>query len=256
VGFECCYHYHEKIDGEYNREETKTFKKKVGDPFDDVSLERLAASIMSQMARLDIWIINVEIFELSKKQVNFKESKSGIIIKNKKFSFDGGGEDSFISVEEIIQTSAPQQTTQQYTDFQNNQQRLPSQQLSAAAAHPHNLSSTSKNVSRRSVDLMVFLPEPLHLHQAKQKNLRFTVNNKYPIFEKRPAPNGVGELFLTQDDLGREQIVSDVYFVPANINLIADKELNFSETPEEKDGGKLYWGSAATDPGMPDLRRK
>jgi hypothetical protein len=51
-------------------------------------------------------------------------------------------------------------------------------------------------------------------------------------------------------------MVSDVYFVPANINLIADRELGFSETKEEKDGGNLYWGNAARDPGMPDLRRK
>ena len=85
MGFECCYYYHEKVDGDYNKEETKTFKKKVGDPFDDVPLEKLAASIMAQMARRDIWIVNVEIFELSKKPVNFKESKGGIVIKTKSF---------------------------------------------------------------------------------------------------------------------------------------------------------------------------
>jgi hypothetical protein len=50
--------------------------------------------------------------------------------------------------------------------------------------------------------------------------------------------------------------VSDIYFVPASINLVADKELNFSETPEEKDGGNLYWGKASSEPGMPDLRRR
>jgi hypothetical protein len=103
---------------------------------------------------------------------------------------------------------------------------------------------------------MVFLPEPLHLHQAKQKNMKFTVNKKYLIFEKRLAPNGVGQVFVTQDDTGRDQIVSDIYFVPASINLVADRELNFSETPDEKDGGNLYWGKASSEPGMPDLRRR
>ena len=102
---------------------------------------------------------------------------------------------------------------------------------------------------------MVFLPEALHLHQAKQKNLKFTVNKKYPVYDKKPAPNG-GELFVMIDDLGREQLVSDIYFVPGNVNLVADRELNFSETKEEKDGGNLYWGNAATEPGMPDLRRR
>lgn len=253
MGFECTYHYHEKVDGEYNREEKKTFKKKVGDPFDDIPLEKLAASIMAQMARRDIWIVDVEIAELSKKAISFKETKGGIIIKNKKFSFDGNDESTFIAVEEIVKSPCE---TAQYTvtEFQSNQARLPSQQLSAAAVHPHNVVAP-KLISRRPVDQMVFLPEALHLHQAKQKNLRFTVNKKYMIFEKKPAPNG-GELFLTQDDTGREITVSDVYFVPGNVNLVADKELNFSESPEEKDGGNLYWGNASIDNGMPDLRRR
>lgn len=251
MGFECTYYYHEKVDGDYNREETKTFKKKVGDPFDDVPLEKLAASIMAQMARRDLWIINVEISELSKKSVSFKETKGGIIIKNKKFSFDSNDDSTFVAVEELPQS--PCETTQYtVTEFKNNQARLPSQQLSAAAVHPHNVSA--KPVNRRPIDQMVFLPEALHMHQAKQKNLRFTMNKKYPIFEKKPAPNG-GEIFLTQDDTGREITVSDVYFVPGNINLVADKELNFSESPEEKDGGNLYWGNAI-DNGMPDLRRR
>lgn len=253
MGFECCYHYYEKVDGEYNKEEKKTFKKKVGDPFDDIPLEKLAASIMAQMARRDIWIVDVEIFELSKKAVSFKESKGGIVIKNKKFSFDGDSSDVFVAVEELPQL--PPSCNQQYTVTEFKQQTaMPSQQLSAASLHPHNQIRNPVQ-QRKAKDYMVWLPEPLHLHQAKQKNLRFTVNKKYPIFERKSAPNG-GELFVTQDDNGREQVVSDVYFVPANINLIADKELNFSESKEEKDGGNLYWGNASSDPGMPDLRRR
>ena len=113
MGFECCYYYHEKVDGDYNREETKTFRKKVGDPFDEVPLEKLAASIIAQMARRDIWIVNVEIFELSKKQVSFKESKGGIVIKNKKFSFDGSEDAAFVTVEPVCE---PQQFT--VTEYQ------------------------------------------------------------------------------------------------------------------------------------------
>ena len=51
VGYEIIYSYHEKQDGNYNKEETKTLKKKVGDPFEDVSLETLASSVMGQLAR-------------------------------------------------------------------------------------------------------------------------------------------------------------------------------------------------------------
>ena len=251
MGFECCYYYHEKVDGDYNKEETKTFKKKVGDPFDDVPLEKLAASIMAQMARRDIWIVNVVIFELSKKQISFKESKGGIIIKNKKFSFDGTDESTFVSVEEI----SPQLQITNYvaSELQSVSARMPAQQLSAAAIHPHNV--VVKPTNRKAIDVMVFLPEPLHLHEAKRRNLKFTENKKYQIFDKKPAPNG-GEIFTTQDDTGREVTVSDIYFVPGNINLIADRELNFSETPEQKDGGNLYWGNAKNEPSMPELRRR
>lgn len=248
MGFECIYHYHKRIDGEYDKENKETFKKKVGDPYDDVPLEKLAASIMAQMARRDIWIVDVEIFELAKKQISFKESKGGIVIKNKKFSFDGEDHESFVSVEEIMQPVC------QPNQLQHNQNNMPVHQLSAAAVHPHN-QMKQQVPQKRAMEYMAFVPEPLHLHQAKQKNLKFTLNKKYPIFEKRAAPNG-GELFVTQDDNGREQIVSDIYFVPANINLLADKELNFSETREEKDGGNLYWGNASSENGMPDLRRK
>ena len=72
MGFEVCYSFHDRINGEYNKEEVKTFKKKVGDPFDEISLEKLASSIISQLARRDIWIIALDVYELSKKKVAFK----------------------------------------------------------------------------------------------------------------------------------------------------------------------------------------
>jgi hypothetical protein len=253
VGFECWYHYHEKIDGEYNKEETKILKKKVGDPFDDIPLEKLAAAIMAQLARRDIWIVNVDVFELSKKQINFKEAKGGIVIKNKKFLFDCGGDSSFVTVEDFVEGQSNQQFT--VKEYQApTQLNIQGQSLSAAKTtiHPHNQNPQQ----RKPVAFMVFVPEPQQLHESRRKNLRFTVNKKYAVLERRPSPTGIGEIFVIQDDTGREQAVSDAYFVPANINLIADRELGFSETQQEKDGGTLYWGNASSDPGMPDIRRR
>lgn len=57
------------------------------------------------------------------------------------------------------------------------------------------------------------------------------------------------------DDAGKEQFVTDLYFVPANISLFADKELGFSESQQKKDGGKLLWGDATLDSNMPKIRR-
>lgn len=254
MGFECCYHYHERIDGEYNKDETKTFKKKVGDALEDVPLEKLAAAIMAQLARRDVWITDVEVFEISKKPVSFKEAKGGIVIKNKKFLFDGGGtEATFVAVEDLEQPST--QHVPSSIQFQSSQQLAAPQHLSAAA-HPHNINVAAPVRQKRPVDYVMYVPEPQQLHEAKRRNLRLTVNKKYPVMEKKMAPNGVGEIFVVLDDLGREQSVSDAYFVPGNINLIADRELGFSENQQDRDGGNLYWGSASSDPGMPDIRKR
>lgn len=91
--------------------------------------------------------------------------------------------------------------------------------------------------------------------EVRQKNLRFTPDKKYPVYQKKPSPTG-GEIFLMVDDTGREQLVSDKYFIPGNINLFGDKELGFSQDQAQRDGGNLYWGSANNEPDMPDIRRR
>lgn len=254
MGYEVVYKCHEKVEGEYNRDETKSFKKKVGDPFEEVPLERLAGAIMAQLARRDVWIVDVEVYELSKKQISFKEAKGGIILKNKKFLFDGGGaESSTIIVEDMMEKQAPpppqQYAPQQYPNAEYSENvniagRSPD-------AHPHN-----NGVTRRPVDWVVFSPELPQMAEVKQKNIRFTPDKKYPVFEKRPSASGMGEVFVMLDDTGREQLVSDKYFVPGNIQLFADKELGFSESQQSRDGGNLYWGGANNEPGMPDIRRR
>ena len=90
--------------------------------------------------------------------------------------------------------------------------------------------------------------------EVKQKNLRFTPEKKYPVFEKREGVGG--EVFVMIDDTGREQLVSDKYFVPGNIQLMADRELGFSQNQQQRDGGKLYWGGANQEPDMPEIRRR
>ena len=243
MGFEVVYRCHEKVDGEYNRNETQSFKKKVGDPFEEVPLEKLAGAVMAQLARRDVWIVDLEVYELSKKQISLKEAKGGIIIKNKKFLFDGGGtESSVIIVEDIMEKQATPKNLNEYSENVN---------IKLQDAHPHNNAAT-----RKPVDWVVFSPELPQTPEVKQKNIRFTTDRKYPVFEKRPVSNGIGEVYVMIDDTGREQLVSDKYFVPGNIQLFADKELGFSENQQSRDGGELYWGGANNEPGMTDIRRK
>lgn len=250
MGYEVVYKCHEKVEGEYNREETKSFKKKVGDPFEDVPLERLAGAVMAQLARRDVWIVDVEVYELSKKQISFKEAKGGIVLKNKKFLFDGGGSDaSTIIVEDMMEKQAAPPQVQYSNNGYNGDDSV--NIAARQPEHPHN-----NNGTRRPVDWMVFAPELPQMAEVKQKNMRFTPDKKYPIFEKRMSPSGTGEVFVMLDDTGREQLVSDKYFVPGNIQLFADKELGFSESQQSRDGGNLYWGGANNEPDMPDIRRR
>src|SRR5271165_4743760 len=110
MGYEILIPYYEQIgEGEYNREETKTMKKRVGDPYEDVSLDKCAGVIMAQLARRDIWVITkgIEVYEVSKKKINFNNSKGSITLKNKKYRMDGSAE---IISQEIVEAQPIQQT--------------------------------------------------------------------------------------------------------------------------------------------------
>ena len=89
MGYEiiCYYKKRKKSDEESPSDEALSFKKRIGDPYEETPIEKLAAAIMMQLARRDIWVDDVEIYEISKKKISFKETKSGIVIKNKKFIF-------------------------------------------------------------------------------------------------------------------------------------------------------------------------
>lgn len=243
MGYEVTYKFHEKLlDGSYNYEESKTFKKKVGDPFDEISLEQLAAAIMAQLARRDIWIIDVEAFELSKKLINFKETKGGIVLKNKKFLFESTCSISSCSDEEEDEVAKP--------TISGNTGKHPHefQQKSNSNVNQANLSS------RRPIDQCIFLPELNQIPAIKQKNFKLTVEKQYSIYERKIGVGG--EFYLIIDDSGKNQLVPSEYFVPAKITLVGDKEVNFSTTSSPKESGNLFWGGAVMDSNMPDIRER
>jgi hypothetical protein len=90
MGYEVIFKYHEKkTEGTgYDVESVKTFKKVVGKATEDTPLEQLAKLVFGQMARRDVWVVDAEIYEYTKKKISFKETKDGVLLKNKKFSFD------------------------------------------------------------------------------------------------------------------------------------------------------------------------
>lgn len=240
MGYEVIYSYHERIDGVYNKDETKTLKKKVGDPFEEIHLEKLASTIMGQLARRDIFVVGVEVFELAKKKISFRETDNGVVIKNKKFSFDKTTGD--FSVQDIPDPSQ----VENHVQIQQTNQKF---------VYPHEqmaINKQSGSPSRRAIDTMVFSPELPMIHEVKTKGFKLTVDKKYQVFSRKSSVTG--EILSIVDDQDREIQISDKYFIPANVSLIADKELNFSEKSKDRDGGNLFWGNASSD-NVPIIRK-
>jgi hypothetical protein len=242
MGYEIVYSYHERLDeGGYNKDETKSMKKRVGDPFEDVCLDKCAGAILAQLARRDIWVTDVEVYELSKKKITFREAKGGsVVLKNKKYQMDGS---AGIVSQEI--TEAPPQQALQPVMAHETPGIVPS---AGSGYQPHNRGVL------KPIKWVVFQPSyQTEGQREKVKLLQFTIDKRYPVFAEQLQQNGVGMAYKTLDDKNREILVSDEYFIPADAQLVADRELRFSETPAQRDGGNLTYGGYRED-NMPKLR--
>ena len=90
------------------------------------------------------------------------------------------------------------------------------------------------------------------MHEVSK--FKLTIDKKYPIYEKRISPTG--ELYVVLDDLQRETVISDKYFIPAAINLIGDEE--FANQQSAYVGAtvkepKLSWNGVVSD-NIPRIR--
>ena len=202
MGYEVVYHYHEKIDGKYNTEEVKFLKKKIGDPFEEVEPEKLAATILGQLARRDIWVVDVEVFELKRKQLSFKEIEGGIKINNRKYKL---GENTSLIIqeeaEEIPTTSA----------------QVPSVIVKNPNVQPHELINPPK--VNRPIRHLIYQPNDRQIITIGRR-YKLTVDKTYAVFsEKQKKINGptgptIQNIVSVDDDLGNRIEVVDDYFVP------------------------------------------
>lgn len=244
MGFEIVFKYHEKTENGYDTAEQKSFKKKCGDAYEDVPLEKLALVVVGQLARRDIWIVDVEINEFVKKPISFRETKGGIVIKNKKFSLDSKLETSII-VEDVGVESINISATHISENVNVSVNK-------GKTMYPHELLGRDLT-KKRPVANMIFAPEPQQIREIGKYKL--TIDKKYSIYEKRNNPTG-GELFVILDDSQREITISDKYFIPATINLIGDEEFasqQQSYVGASKSEPRLSWNGVVSDD-VPHLR--
>lgn len=278
MGYEVVYYYHEEIEkGEYNKDETKSKTVDVGSPYDDVSLDVLAGKVMALLARRNILVVNVEIFEFRRKKISFKESNDGIVIKNRKFKFDDGtrlkGEDLLDDPMEQLKAllaanpelaSSLNMPIQQPHEMQQND--APTLQASGDAAQvtvdldqpveQTNLAPPSFTPDKPVSRYELFNPViPGLAHDASSRGWKFTMGKKYPIYDEKLAPTAqAGMLYTTIDDDGIKRVMSDKFFTPEVANLSRDFESE-TFTPATGQGGdpRLDWGPPA-DVEMPEVR--
>jgi hypothetical protein len=212
MGYEVIFYYKskDKETGTYKEEESNNFKKRVGDPYEDTPIEKLASVIMKQLARRDVWVEDVEIYEITKKKISFKETKNGIIIKNKKIILD----DNF-------EIDIKQESDE--TEVVESRSEIPAQQKSEAGV----VKGTTRVLRR-----MLFAPEPQQQINLLKQGVKLTPDKVYDIYKIEKGLNGVSEIYLLIDDNNHEKKVSDDCFVPAT---------TLSQQDEEESDG-LNWG--------------
>lgn len=259
MGYEITYSFHErKEEGVgYNTDVVLEKTSKVGKPFEDTPLEKAAAAIMGQFARRDILIIDVKIDELVRKPVSFKECKDGrgIILRNKKFSFNDAAQ---MVAEDVIEIGAP------LTPSNSGQVQAAMPMVIPEGMQPHEVMALQRQQTtalqpvqqnlddlynpnkpvpvrhtpiqvdqKRRLYTVIFDPELPHQEEAKRLGLKFTVEKSYPVHQVVPHPMGKMELqkIIVTDDTGKAVKVDEKFFTTAGAGLLGDRELGFSKSP-------------------------
>ena len=243
MAYEVHYHYYEKLENsfDYDREEKKSYKKVYGKVLEEYPLEKLAAHIQTQMARRDIFVFDIEIYEFAKKKITWRQNKSDFVIKNKKFSPTG------VHLEDIKEDQdvacpdgmchlpvavAPPMAAVNLAPVLQRQVNLAQKSPVAAEA--------------RIIKKMVFMPGRLVSPVGY-----FTPEKEYPVYRESMAKNGIGMMIETIDDKGRKTSISDEYFVSSQQNLLGGEGSGFNSNTRED--SRLNWNGVVSDQ-SPKLR--
>jgi hypothetical protein len=239
MGYEILYKFKEKTEDGFS-EEIKEKKARVGKDYEDIPLEVVAGKIMAQLARRNILVTDVEIYEYTKKKLSYKEADDGILIKNKKFRFDDGPavvgeqvEDENVQAKLVELLAANPEILQQITKKQ-----------------PHQINRPVKKVLRYEV----FDPNPVSLAKTKSQGLHLKPGKKYGIIEEKQvgAKDFAFTRYVVKDDSGHEvEVDAECFVVPVQGKLLhEDKMLDNGPAP----GIDLWSSTNAVMDDVPDIR--
>lgn len=242
MGFEVTYFFHpRKDDGGYNTEVKEERLVKVGKPFDETPMEKLAAAIMSQLARRDIWVIDVKVTELVRREISFKECKDGrgITLKNKRFSFNDAAQMVAEDIVEEVPANKLMAVVQE-TGLQPHEliaQQRQQSSIDDLYANPNKPVPVVRNATpavpvnqNKTIYKVIFDPPIQYVNEVKQLRLKFTLDKEYSVHQIVPHPTGKLDMqkIIVTDDSGRPVTIEEKYFMTAGNGLMLDKQLGFS----------------------------
>ena len=253
MGYELVYHFAERNEeGTYDKDDIKTKSVKVGSPYEDVSLEIVAGKIIAQLARRNIFVTDVEIYEFARKKLSFKEATDGILIKNKKFKFDDGATLMVADSTEVTPEDDKSDAVQQLAALLEANPELKEVigGVKKEAPKRTDLVADPKSnplAGKAPIRWETFQPADRALAKmAKAARLPFTRGKKYPIYEEKvSATDQLGVLYLTIDDKGNKQRITYRLFdqIPEKLEY-ENQMVGGSPTG---DGGDLSWDGVIDD---------
>lgn len=263
MGYEVTFHYlNRKEEGfGYDIENPQQYTKSLGQGAEDVPLDKLVGLIMSQYARRDIMVNDVEVFETVRRKITYKETAGGVIIKNKKYSFDQG----VINIVGEVATEPVQQEHQQSS--------LPSQKIDIPVPtitrdeedDLQPLPPTKKQQPpKRPIRSEVFNPEPDLIADLRKKGVALTVGTQYPIMQEKIIEQSVagkmipGTLYQVIGDHGKPVVINSMHFSAPTKGLYGydyatHEVINEVQQPQKNTAKLLYMGDNNVE--MPVLRR-
>ncbi len=225
MGYEVKYSYHPREEGgRYKHEEVLTKVVKIGKPFDDTSLETVAASILAQMARRDILVFDVEIAQFVKQTISFKECKDGkgILIKNKKYSFDEAAK--------LVASDWEEEASEPVNTGVNLATRVPQDVSIKPSTGSVKVGNIEVN-QNRVLEKVTFDPAYVPSEKILQ-SLKFTEGRIYSVHKKD------GPMWYVTDDRGKVVKVNELYFVSATPGIGAQYNVK-SGTTDLAYGGEI-----------------
>lgn len=260
-----------------NSESVKTFTKNVGRRNAEISLEQVAAVIMGQLARRDIYITNVEVYEYAKREVSFKETKNGVVIKGRKFSFDQlhgalKAEDdcSEASTAPELRSSMPElrqgsSEANQYDmsefmpDLSSFKPSLPpnhpgvpqqmpqfNPQLAHQAAQKVAKPKRDPNVPMRHE---VFRPSRDDYPVLQRQGFKLTMGRPYPLFGEFIKNEFEPVYYVVADDSGNRIEINSSYFEPMRRGLTFTGNADPAVQPSEGRLAYVDYGSGVVERG-------